>query len=165
MDEAFTRIHFAKVRLNKEEGRYELIDNFNKVSFTATISEDDRNHLKLQDMEDTTLFSIVKNTEDTWGIKSVRGEDIGFVTVQGSSVTSAQILGSERQLLFQATRIPLIQKTNEFQVTTSEGDVCGRINSVRSKAVLSMQPELKSIHRIKIVATAIVLLGIYNQCW
>lgn len=46
------------------EGKYEIIDNFNQVSFTATIPEDDKRYLNVQNLEPTTLFHIVQSTDE-----------------------------------------------------------------------------------------------------
>ncbi len=43
-------------------------------------------------------------------------------------------------------------------IDTKSGETVARINIVRSKAVISMQPELDVLHRVRIIGTALILL-------
>jgi len=167
---AFVRIHYAKIKQNKDEGKCEVIDNFNTLSFTSFITQQDSNYMIVQDMEGDTVFSVLKTGESVFTIRSTWAEMLGEVLVEEKNrpegPSCVEIFTKDKSVRLQAARMPLITKSNEFQVThTKSGEVVGRINVVRSKAVISMQPELDVLHRVRIIATALILLQVYSNCW
>jgi len=167
--ENFERFHYAKIRYHKEDGRFYINDNFNQLSFIGTIAANDDNHVLVHDMEGEVVFSILKTAEDKFRFRSPWAEGLGETVMQekGRPEELAMTMYSkDKASWLQAFRVPLIEKSNEFQVTQPKsGDVVGRINIVRSKAVVSMQPELEVFHRLRIIGTAIVLMQKYEQHW
>jgi len=167
--ENFERFHYAKIRYHKEDGRFYINDNFNQLSFFGTIAANDANHILVHDMEDEVVFSILKTAEDKFRFRSPWAEGLGETVIQEKErpeELAMTMYSKDKTSSLQAFRVPLIQKSNEFQVThPKSGDVVGRINIVRSKAVVSMQPELEVFHRLRIIGTAIVLMQIYEQHW
>lgn len=122
-----------------------------------------------------------------FSIRSPWAEILGEVIVDEKNGQAGpvcvEIFTKDRTVRLQAARMQQIEKSSEFlvnfvqnytykwyhiphvinvlQVThTKSGDVIGRINAVpkRSKAVVSMQPELDVLHRVRIIATALILM-------
>ncbi|OXA60013.1 uncharacterized protein LOC110843863 [Folsomia candida] len=169
---AFMRIHFAKIKHNKDEGKFEIIDNFKALSFTTVTAPQDSNYMLIQDLEEDTVFSILKTGESQFSIRSPWAEILGEVIVDEKNGQAGpvcvEIFTKDRTVRLQAARMQQIEKSSEFLVThTKSGDVIGRINAVpkRSKAVVSMQPELDVLHRVRIIATALILMQIYDKAW